>query len=49
MLVLERVRSSTRFMITAQAVDGPGWPFGSGLPGRAPGTTTEYSGTSPKA
>ena len=41
MLVLERVRSSTRFMITAQAVDGPGWPFFKGLPGSAPGTTTE--------
>ena len=31
MLVLARVRSSTRLTITAQAVEGPGWPFFSGL------------------
>src|SRR3954466_13169372 len=47
MLVLERVRSSTRLTMTAQAVLGPIWPFFMGLPGSAPGTTTEYSGTSP--
>ena len=38
MLVLARVRSSTRLTITAQAVDGPGWPFFSGLAGSVPGT-----------
>ena len=42
MLVFERVRSSTRLTITAQASAGP-----PSLPGRAPGTTTEYSGTRP--
>ena len=42
MLVLERVRSSTRLTITAQASAGP-----PSLPGSAPGTTTEYSGTRP--
>src|SRR5215472_12828200 len=47
MLVLERVRSSTRLMMTAQAVEGPTCPFFIGLPGSAPGTTTAYSGTSP--
>src|SRR5262245_22296354 len=47
MLVLARVRSSTRLTITAQAVAGPGWPFFKGLGGSMPGTTTEYSGTSP--
>src|SRR6478752_6326545 len=35
MLVLARVRSSTRLTITAQAVAGPGWPFFSGLAGVA--------------
>ena len=39
--VLERVFSSTCLMITAQASDGPGDPSASGLPGSAPGTTTE--------
>src|ERR1700682_514387 len=47
MLVLARVRSSTRLTMTAQAVEGPGWPFFSGLAGNIPGTTTAYSGTSP--
>jgi hypothetical protein len=47
MLVLARVRSSTRLTITAQAVAGPGWPFFKGFGGSVPGTTTEYSGTSP--
>src|SRR5258706_535480 len=47
MLVLARVRSSTRLTITAQAVAGPGWPFFSGRDGNVPGTTTAYSGTSP--
>ena len=37
MLVLERVRSSTRFMITAQAVEGPGWPFCQRLAGQGAG------------
>ena len=46
MLVLERVRSSTCLTITAQARDGPGSPFASGLPGKLPGTTTELGGTS---
>jgi hypothetical protein len=36
MLVLDRVRSSTRLTMTAQASDGP-----PSLPGRAPGTTTD--------
>src|ERR1700752_191118 len=47
MLVLARGRSATRLTITAQAVAGPGWPFFKGLAGSVPGTTTEYSGTSP--
>src|SRR6185369_8599482 len=47
MLVLERVCSSTVLTMTAQASDGPGDPFGNGFPGREPGTTTAYSGTSP--
>jgi len=33
MLVLARVRSSTRLTITAQAVEGPGCPFFSGRAG----------------
>ena len=41
MLVFDRVRSSTRFTITAQPSDGPGAPSGSVLPGKLPGTTTE--------
>src|SRR5690348_12812075 len=39
--VLARVRSSTRLTITQQASEGPGEPSGSGLPGNAPGITTE--------
>src|SRR5688500_9426695 len=42
MLVLERVRSSTRLTMTAQARLGP--PFSLGI---APGTTTEEAGTRP--
>src|SRR5262245_52051773 len=40
MLVLARVRSSTRLTITAQAVAGPGWPFFKDFGGSVPGTTT---------
>ena len=41
MLVFERVRSSTRLTITAQARPGP-----PSFPGSAPGTTTDpYGGT----
>ena len=47
MEVLERVRSSTRLTMTAQYKFGPGSPFGNGLPGIVPDTTTEYGGTSP--
>jgi hypothetical protein len=39
--VLLRVCASTRLTITAQARLGPGEPSGNGLPGSAPGTTTE--------
>ena len=38
MLVLARVRSSTRLTITAQAVAGPGWPFPRGREGSVPGS-----------
>lgn len=41
--VLERVCASTRFTITAQARLGDAGV----LPGRVPGTTTEYGGTLP--
>ena len=41
MEVLARVRSSTRLTMTAQSVDGPGEPSGSGRAGNEPGTTTE--------
>ena len=39
MLVLARVRSSTHLTMTAQAVEGPGWPFFRGLAGNIPGRT----------
>jgi len=45
--VLERVRSSTRLTMTQQYKFGPGSPFGNGLPGRVPATTTEKAGTRP--
>ena len=41
MLVFERVCSSTRLTMTAQYSAGVGAPFGPGLPGKVPGTTTE--------
>jgi hypothetical protein len=47
MLVFPRVLSSTVFTITTQYSEAPGSPFGAGLPGNVPATTTEFAGISP--